>query len=338
VDGINRSAGADAWKAAAKWYRDDLQQAADAGDISSLHQLAALFESGDYDFGKDPAQSYAAHLKAAQLGDIESMFRAGYALAYGTGTTKDEAAGKVWLEKAAKAGHARASATLAELAAADARAALRTPPDKKTGAVDATVFQTLSDLQNDTATTTLGEPALGALLKAVWWDADYSPVEEDLARELRDASARPLVVTSVDGRTLTFTKTVDATVAEVFPQYLQGEFNVLNGEYYKQVWAKTVNAGVFLGGCHVNDNGRTFMRGFLAQNIFDGVKFTANQGGQSFDAIFGALKTAHDDANPALQAEFRREISEAIKLIEQQGIYSVPDTYKNAAWLKAATP
>jgi hypothetical protein len=260
------------------------------------------------------------------------MFRAGYALLNGVGTEAKVVEGKAWVEKAAAAGHKNALAVLGELAAADARAAKRTPPDKQVGPVDDAVFKALTTLQNDTAVA-LGQPAIVALLKATWSDADYSTVEEDLARELIDATARPLAVTGPAGVTLTFTKTVDASVAAIFPQYLQGEFNVLNGEYYKQVWSSTGIAGVYLGGCHVSDNGRALMNRILAEQLFEGVKFNASQGGTSFETLFSVLKASHDAADPALQAEFRKEIKSAIGAIEAGG-HIVPAAWKEIPWLK----
>lgn len=323
----------EAWMEAARSYRTLLQRAADMGDRVAAIEVAERREDGEYDVDKDPARAYVARLQAARLGDVESMFRAGYALVNGVGTEAKVVEGKAWIEKAAAAGDKNAAAVLVELAAADARAAQRTPPDKQVGPVDDADFKALTTLQNDATTVTLGQPAIVALLKATWSDADYSTVEEDLARELIDATARPLVVTGPAGVTLTFTKTVDASVSALFPQYLQGEFNVLNGEYYKQVWSSTGIAGVYLGGCHVSENGRALMNRILAEQLFEGVKFNASQGGTSFETLFSVLKASHDAAAPALQAEFRKEIKSAIGAIEAAG-HSVPAAWKDLAWLK----
>ncbi|MCY2959757.1 MAG: hypothetical protein NTY35_06290 [Planctomycetota bacterium] len=323
----------EAWLATASLYRTLLQRAADMGDLAAAVEVAERLEDGEYQFDKSPAQAYLARLEAARLGDVESMFRAGVALVNGTDTAANVVEGKAWLEKAAAADHKNSAAVLAELAAAEARAALRTPPDKQAGPVDEAVFKALTTLNDDTATVMLGQPAIVALLKAMWWDADYSAIEEDLARELADSAARPLVVTGPDGASLRFTKTVDASAAAIFPQYLQGEFNVLNGEYYKQVWVTTGIVGVYIGGCHASATGRAYMNRILSEQLFDGVKFNAGQGGVSFEKLFGTLKVVHDDSNPVLQAEFRKEILQAIGQIEAAG-HSVPAAWKDLPWLK----
>ena len=83
----------------------------------------------------------------------------------------------------------------------------------------------------------------------------------------------------------------------------------------------------------MSENGRALMNRILAEQLFEGVKFNASQGGTSFETLFSVLKASHDAAAPALQAEFRKEIKSAIGAIEAAG-HSVPAAWKDLAWLK----
>src|SRR5262245_25447992 len=59
--------------------------------------------------------SFATRLAQAQAGDADAQFEVAQAYQFGTGVAEDAAQARVWLQKAAEAGHRRGQAWLAQL-------------------------------------------------------------------------------------------------------------------------------------------------------------------------------------------------------------------------------
>jgi len=91
------------------------EKAAALGHIPAQHRLAKIFLNGR-GLPKDEAKGFALLRKAAEAGDISAAFDLGQALLAGSfGCKADPQQARVWLLKAAEAGHPGAALSLAAL-------------------------------------------------------------------------------------------------------------------------------------------------------------------------------------------------------------------------------
>ena len=80
-------------------------------DSKVVHRTAAII----FRSVKLMEDAFASSLAGAKLGDHLAMYETAWLMFEGTGTKVDEAAGVVWLEKAAEAGHVSAMKEIAEI-------------------------------------------------------------------------------------------------------------------------------------------------------------------------------------------------------------------------------
>lgn len=90
------------------------RRAADEGDVSSMYQLAKLYEMGE-GVDKDSDKAIEWYTKAAEAGHRAALLTLGTKYFYGSGDFKDVEKGLEWYRKAAEAGYHQAIQRLAEI-------------------------------------------------------------------------------------------------------------------------------------------------------------------------------------------------------------------------------
>jgi len=96
--------------------RDDLLKvAAERGSRGAQRDLGAMYATGDWTAGKDPAKAVSWYRLAAEGGHDDAQYNLGfmYILGEGTGPNVDE--GLLWLSRSADRGNASAMRLLADL-------------------------------------------------------------------------------------------------------------------------------------------------------------------------------------------------------------------------------
>lgn len=316
-------------------FRELITGAADAGNQDAQIRLAGYLAEGQRSFEKDLPRAYATHLKLAQSGYVPSMAIVGRALYTGTLATKDEAAGLVWIRKAAEANDRNAKLMLTEIEKLNARDAERPPLDAKVDGVTPEVLAALKAIQI-APNATIDESSLRLLINAVWYDAGYSNLDEDLAQELAGA-VRPVVVTSVDGQSVSFTKPLPPETVANFAQIFPVKFQPTNIEFYFVLWQRTANAGLLVGGTRVSAQAKSAIRGALAKGLYQITLKERTASTAELTRYFTQLKTSHDAASPAVQKDFRDLIRGAVDTAKRAaGEPSAArlNDFVNQPWLK----
>lgn len=206
----------------------------------------------------------------------------------------------------------------------------RTPPDGSVAGVSTAVFDALAAIQG-ADDKRYGRPALFDLIRAIWSDAAYSVADEDLARELR-TDTRPLTITDVQGRTLTFAKIATADVMRLQSEFLPGEFQPQDASYYAEVFSATKDAGVLVGACHANPEGAELMDRILTDMV-NVARFAAKtQGDKPITRLFDALRAAHAAAPPEIAREFAAAMRTVLAKFASDAT-ALPASVRNAEWL-----
>ena len=148
------------------------------------------------------------------------------------------------------------------------------------------------------------------MFNAVWQDAEYSLVEEDLAQEIGNA-ARPLVVAAIDGRKLSFTKPLPAAAAAGFANILPVGFDATNVQYYFTLWPQTANAGLLVAACRIGDQQHAMVQQGLAKMLFDMARQPEPQNMKALAAYFDQLNASYQAADPRVQKEFLNLVERA---------------------------
>ena len=89
---------------------EDMEEAANAGDVDAMEQLAMAYLNGDDDVDEDPEKAYYWFVKCAEAGNDQAMFNVGLFTAKGFGTERDFAKAAEWMQKAADEGDEDAEA------------------------------------------------------------------------------------------------------------------------------------------------------------------------------------------------------------------------------------
>ena len=332
---IRAGAGPFASDTIAAEFRQFLTGAAEGGDREALIRLAGYLAEGQRSFDKDHARAYATHLKLAESGYAPSMAIVGRALYTGTLATKDQAAGLAWIRKAADANDQNAKQILADIEKLDAREAARPPLDAKLEGVTPEVFAALKSIQT-ASTPAIDEAALRKLIDAVWFDADYSNLDEDLAQELADAK-RPVMLTSSDGQSVTFDKPLPTEATVNFGQIFPVNFQPTNLQFYFVLWQRTTNAGLLVGGTRVSVQAKSSIEGALAKGMYDMAIKAPSVATSELTQYFNVLKASHDAATPKVQNDFRNVIRSSLdkanRAAEMQANVQLKP-YINLLWLK----
>lgn len=322
-------------EAVAAEFRRLIGGAADAGNRDALIRLAGYLAEGKRSFTKDEPRAYATHVKLAESGYVPSMSIVGRVLYTGTLAPKDEAVGLVWIRKAATANDRNAKLMLADIEKLEARAAARPPLDTKVAGVTDGVFLALQAMQA-TPGAAIDEAMLRALINAVWSDAGYSSIDEDLAQELI-SPVRPVVVTTADGRSVNVTKTVQADHRENFSQIFPVSFQPTNLQYYFVLWQRTGIAGLLIAACEVSTAAKAEITKAVAKGLYDAVLTDGEKSSTELAKYTAHLKAGHDNASPEMQKKYRELIRNALDAAERaagQFGKSQFDAFGKLPWLK----
>jgi hypothetical protein len=197
--------------------------------------------------------------------------------------------------------------------------------------VSAEVLDALSLIENaQSETYSVGD--VQRIFHAVWWDVTYGREEEALARQLA-ATTRPITLTGIDGRTLSFTKLPAPDAARQQRFLLPGRYSASNSSYFVDAFRNTKDAGVFIGACRVHENAASIMESAL-NDMINQARFQAKTDGEAVViTLFAELEAGHRDANPAIQGEFADIVRRVV------GRYSadpgaLPAAVRKAAWLQ----
>ena len=93
----------------------DLIEAAEAGDLSAQHNLAAFYATDDFAGQKNEAEAVRWYTRAAERGHALSQYDLGFMLCLGEGTGKDVAKGLWWMEQAVANGEPYAARLLSDV-------------------------------------------------------------------------------------------------------------------------------------------------------------------------------------------------------------------------------
>lgn len=323
-------------------FRRLLSAAADAGSRDAMIRLAGYLAEGKRSFTKDEPRAYGVHVKLAESGYVPSMAIVGRVLYTGTLAPKDEAAGLAWIRKGAEANDRNAKLMLAEIEKLAARAAERPPLDAKVNGVTPEVFAALQAIQI-APVASFDDATIKILFDAVWHDAGYSALDEDLAQELA-ASTRPVVVTAADGQTMNFTKTILPQQQGNFSQIFPVTFQSSNLQYYFVLWQRTGNAGLLVGASQVSKEAHGAVANALAKALYESAIKDSAKPAPELVQYIAHFKTGHDAASPAVQKEYRaliRSALETAKLAAGRVNNTQLNGFSSVPWLKepaAVTP
>lgn len=84
---------------------EEIEEAANAGDVDAMEHLALIYLDGDDEIEENPEKAYYWFLKCAESGNEEAMFNVGLFMAKGFGTKRDFAKAAEWMQKAADEGN-----------------------------------------------------------------------------------------------------------------------------------------------------------------------------------------------------------------------------------------
>lgn len=99
------------YEKAAEWYR----KAAEAGSIPGMMELADLYKGHRKNFPEDLEESVKWYRVAAERGEAGAQYELGVLLLNGERLPRDEPQARLWLKKAADAGHVNAAIQLLRL-------------------------------------------------------------------------------------------------------------------------------------------------------------------------------------------------------------------------------
>ena len=323
---------------AVKAYRAALQLAIDAGHLDSVrlaiqHRVGRRY--GSPIAALDSEEMMAKDLfplfeRGAELGDPEMMVFCADAPLRGRGTDVDVESGREWLAKAARAGHALASARIAN---SERRAAERKPIDDACGPLGPEVAALLQRLEG-AKKSPLDFADVADIAAAIWADARFDAHEEDLAAELHRESARALRVTTSDGKTFEFHRRADPGLEATLDEVLPREVDDYDDRIYHEAWSARRSVGALVGAKRLGPAGGNVAMGLLVVDVMEGVREARGLGGERFSMVFDRLRSAHDAARAELQSEFRALLRGAIERVEKGG-FTVPAEHARASWLVA---
>jgi TPR repeat protein len=96
--------------------RDELLKvAAERGSRGAQRHLGAMYATGDWTAGKDPAKAVCWYRLAAQRGHDDAQYNLGFMYILGEGTPPDVEEGLLWLHRSADRGNTSAMRLLADL-------------------------------------------------------------------------------------------------------------------------------------------------------------------------------------------------------------------------------
>lgn len=246
-----------------------LPRLAETGSPKGLFNRGVAKVKGIYGFEQEVAVGMAEIELAAEQGfvpaiqDIARNYRAG-----SNGLEQNLEVARSWAEKAEAAGETEwAQAFLTSLDTLEARANQEIAVDGQVRGLPRETFDFLSNLQNESNSSQMAQTHYFTLFTKIWYDAEFSPAEEDLVAELAESAG--ISVSDEAGETLTFTKVPLEGDREAFRKLFPTPFPASDPNYPLNFWGDSVTGGptlYFVKASGVKDQARdAFLRALYQQ-------------------------------------------------------------------------